>query len=689
MLPAMAENPVDRMAAARARVEELRSKLERYNYAYYVLAAPEVSDAEFDALLRELAELEQRHPELLTPDSPTQRVGETPTELFAPVGHSARLLSLDNAFSAEELEAWHDRVTRGLGRAPTFVCEPKIDGVSIAVVYDHGRLVRGATRGDGAVGEDVTANVRTIRAIPPRLRTNDPPAWLEVRGEVFLRVDDFDRINAELGQAKKTLFANPRNATAGTLRQKDPQITASRPLTVYFHGLVRIDGRELDSYSATLEYLRSVGLRVHPEARAAANLDEVKAYVESMGQRRHALEHEIDGAVIKVDSRADQHELGATSKFPRWAIAYKFPAEEQTTRLKNIEVSVGRTGAITPFAVLDPVRVGGVTISMATLHNESEIERKDLMIGDMVVVRRAGEVIPEVVAPIPSLRDGTQLRFVMPTDCPACRGPVSRAEGEAVARCLNADCPAQQLGRIVHFASRAAMDIAHLGERTATELLERQLVDDLADVFYLTPEKVAAIPGFKEKSVQNLLGAIEAAKHRTIDKLVFGFGIRHVGATAARLLADEFGSIEAIAEASFEQLSGVSGVGEVIGRSVREYFDRPQSRAILEKLRLAGVRMSAARAAGKGPLTGKTFVITGTLERYSRDEAKACIEARGGKVTASLSKNTDYLVVGSSPGSKFEKAAKLGVATLDEAGLAALLGVGAPDGGGSSGAPAQ
>jgi DNA ligase (NAD+) len=541
------------------------------------------------------------------------------------------------------------------------------------VTYEKGRYVRAATRGDGEVGEDVTANVRTIRAVPARLLTKSPPPWLEVRGEVYLRVADFERLNAELGDARKPLFANPRNAAAGALRQKDPAVTASRPLSVCFHGLVRIDGVSIASYSETLAYLRDAGLRVHPEAKKCPTVDDVKAYVASMRDRRHALEHEIDGAVIKVDSYADQRELGATSKFPRWAIAYKFPAEEQTTRLLDIEVNVGRTGAVTPFAVLEPVRVGGVTVSSATLHNADEIERKGVLIGDMVTVRRAGEVIPEVVAPVPSLRTGKERAFVMPTKCPACGGPISRREDEAVARCLNVECPAQAFGRIVHFASRGAMDIVHLGERTAAELLERELVFDVADVFTLTAEKVAKIPLFKDKATQNLLDAIAAAKDRPIDRLIFGLGIRHVGATAARSLADAFGSIDAVAGATVEDLAGVPGVGQVIAESVREYFDRAETRDLVKRLRTAGVRMSEERRKKGGALSGTQFVLTGTLDAFSREEAKARIEALGGKVTSSLSTRTDYLVVGESPGSKLEKAEKLGVVRLDEAAFKRVL----------------
>src|SRR5450432_311349 len=669
----MHDPAADELASARARVDELRAQLEHHSYRYYVLDAPEITDGAFDVLLRELADLERAHPTLLTADSPTQRVGGAPSALFAPARHSSRLLSLDNAFDAEELGAWAERVKKGLGREATFVCEPKIDGVSIAVTYERGVLTRGATRGDGDVGEDVTPNVRTIRAVPARLRTDTPPDWLEVRGEVFLRKVDFERINEELGATGKPLFANPRNTTAGMLRQKDPKITASRPLNVFFHGLVRIDGKALGSYTETLAYLRDLGLRTHPESRACATLEDVAAYVADMEKRRHALEHEIDGAVIKVDRTADQNELGATSKFPRWAIAYKFPAEEQTTKLNDIQVSVGRTGAVTPFAVLEPVRVGGVTISMATLHNADEVVRKGVLIGDTVIVRRAGEVIPEVVAPVPSLRTGQERAFVMPTRCPQCDTEIVKPEGEAVARCPNKLCPAQVLGRIVHFASRGAMDIEHLGGRTATELLERGLVDDPGDIFFLDAEKIGQLPGFKDRSIGNLLAAIAAAKDRPIDRLLFGFGIRHVGASAARALADALGSIDRIAAATTEEMADAQGVGTVIATAVREFFDREDARAVLEKLRRAGVRLAETREKITGPLTGKTFVITGTLVAMSREAAKVRLEALGGKVTNSLSGATSYLVVGDSPGSKLDKATKLGVETLDEPAFLKLL----------------
>ena len=662
------------LAEARRRVDELRAQIDHHTYCYYVLDAPEITDGAFDALMRELQTLEAAHPELLSPDSPTQRVGGVAvTSLFAPARHSSRLLSLDNAFDDADLSAWYDRVKKGLGRDTACVCEPKIDGVSIALVYERGRLTRGATRGDGDVGEDVTANVRTIRGVPHRLRGDDPPEWLEVRGEIFLRLADFDRINQELGAAGKPLFANPRNLSAGLLRQKDPAVTAARPLSIYCHGIVHVVGRTFATYSDALRALRELGLRTHPESKTCASLDDVRAYIADIGGRRHALEHEIDGAVVKVDSIRDANELGATSKFPRWAIAYKFPAEEQTTLLRDIQVSVGRTGAVTPFAILEPVRVGGVTISMATLHNADEVERKGVLIGDTVVVRRAGEVIPEVVAPVPSLRKGDERKFVMPADCPVCGTAIVRPEDEAVARCPNLQCPAQVLARIVHFAGRGAMDIEHLGERTAGELLDRQLIADVGDIFRLTPVELGQLPNFKEKSIANLEAAIAAAKGRPIDRLLFGFGIRHVGASAARALADAFGSIEKIATAPAEEIANAEGVGEVIAAAVRDFFDRPQTAALLDKLRAAGVRMQEERARPTGHLVGKTFVITGTLVALSREEAKARIEALGGKVTNSLSKQTDFLVVGESPGSKLDKAAKLGVATLDEAAFAALL----------------
>lgn len=661
------------LARARPRTEELRAQIAHHAYRYHVLAEPEISDAEYDALVRELEDLERRFPELATPETPTGVVGAPPSPLFAPVRHAARLLSLDNVFDDAELDAWWARVVKTLGREPALVGEPKIDGVAVAVVYENGRYVRGATRGDGAVGEDVTANLRTIRALPARLMTTKPPRRLEVRGEVFLRAADFERINAELGDQKKALFANPRNAAAGALRQKDPKITAARPLSIYFHGLVAADGVTLSSQWEALAYFRSVGLRVHPGSRRCATLADAKRFVAELTEGRHELEHEIDGAVIKVDALADQAVLGATSKAPRWAIAYKLPAEERTTKLLDIRVNVGRTGAITPFAVLDPVRVGGVTVELATLHNEAEIERRGVLVGDTVVVRRAGEVIPEIVAPIPSLRTGEERRFVMPDRCPACGTPIIKPEGEAVARCPNLQCPAQAMERLVHFASRGAMDIEHLGERTAAALLDLGLVEDVGDLFRLDAKDLAKLPGFKDRSIENLLAAIAAAKDRPIDRLLLGLGIRHVGADAARRLADAFGSIEAIAHASEEELLAVEGIGPVIAAAAREHFARADAKKLLAKLKRHGVQLTEERKAASGPLSGKTFVLTGALATMTREEAKARIRAAGGRTAESVSAKCDYVVAGDKAGSKLDRAGKLGVPVIDEEALRRML----------------
>lgn len=660
-------------AEARRRAEELRAAIDHHAYRYYVLDAPEISDSEYDALVRELEALEVAYPELVLPDSPTRRVGAAPSVLFAPVRHSAPLLSLDNVFDDDELRAWYARVVRGLGHDPALVGEPKIDGVAVAIVYEHGRFVRAATRGDGVTGEDVTDNVRTIRALPERL-ARGAPAWLEVRGEVFLAIEDFDRLNAELGEASKTLFANPRNAAAGSLRQKDPSVTAARALRFYAHGLVRVAGATIASHAEALALFRDLGLPVHPETRPLEGADDALAYVRRLRGRRHELEHEVDGAVVKVSALSDEHELGSTAKAPRWAIAYKFPAEERTTKLLDIMVSVGRTGALTPFAVLEPVRVGGATVKLATLHNADEVARKGVLIGDTVVVRRAGEVIPEVVAPIPSVRTGAERAFVMPTRCPACGEPVVRREGEAVTRCENLACPAQVLERIVHFASRGAMDIEHLGHATASALIERGLVRDVGDLFALGPRELATTPGFAERSVENLLSAIDAAKGRGIDRLLVALGIRHVGPSAARRLADAFGSVDAIASASADELAAVPGVGRVIAEAVHEDLARPSTRAVIEKLRTAGVRLAEApRVAPTGPLAGLTLVVTGTLASMSREEAARRIEAAGGKVASSVSRKTAYLVVGESPGTKLDRARALAVPTLDEAGFLRLL----------------
>jgi len=664
------------LSAAKARVDELRATIRRHDHLYHVLDAPEISDEAYDALFRELKELEAKHPELDAADSPTKQVGGRPqTELFAPVQHSAKLLSLDNVFDDAELEAWFDRVQRGLGsgKSPALVCEPKIDGLSLAVVYERGRLVRAATRGSGDVGEDVTPNVLTLRSLPHRLKTSDPPAWLEVRGEVFLFKKDFKEINDKLDELGKPTFANPRNAAAGSLRQKDVEVTRSRPLAIYLHGLVRADGVSFDTYAHALETLASFGLPVHPLSKRVETLDEAKKIVVDLKQKRHDMAHEIDGVVIKVDDLGAQEELGATAKAPRWAIAYKLPSEQQVTRLKDIMVSIGRTGAATPFAILEPVFVGGVTVGLATLHNEFEVQRKGLMIGDHVIVQRAGDVIPEVVGPVVDKRTGEERAFVMPDDCPVCGTRFEQKEDEAVRRCPNAACPARSRGGIVHFCGRGGMEIEHLGEVRAQQLLDLGIVSDPGDLFHLGPDDLAKVPGFKAKSVQNLLKAIEAARARPLDRLLVALGIRHVGPAAAQALAAHFGSLDAIMKASLEELQSVEGLGAVIAESVFVTFERESTRALVEKLRSGGVKLDIVAEKKEGPLSGKTFVITGTLSSMTRDKAQARIQDLGGKVTSGVSKATSYLVVGADPSSKLDKAKKAGVATLDEAAFLALL----------------
>jgi DNA ligase (NAD+) len=662
--------------AAEKRAAELRSSIAYHDRRYHELDAPEISDQEYDTLFAELKALEARFPELVVPSSPTQRVGGAPSQLFAPVPHSQRLLSLDNVFDDESLDDWWGRVVKALGRAPRLVCEPKIDGLSVAVVYERGKLVRGATRGDGAVGENVTDNVATLKTLPARLSTKTPPAWLEVRGEVFLFKKDFAEQNERLDEAGKPTFSNPRNAAAGALRQKDVAMTRERALAIYLHGLVKIEGPTFRTYSEALAYLKSVGLPIHPLSKEVASLDEAKDFVRMIRDARHGLDHEIDGVVIKVDDLDAQAELGATSKAPRWAIAYKLPPEQAETTLRDIHVSIGRTGAATPFAVLEPVFVGGVTISMATLHNEHEVARKDLRIGDRVLVQRAGDVIPEVVGPVLGKRTGDERPFVMPDVCPACGAPLERVEGEAVRRCENLACSAQTWGRIVHFAGRGAMDIEHLGEVTARELLDRGLIADVGDIFFLDDAALSKLPQFKDKSKANLLATIGGARSRPLEKLIFGLGIRNVGQTAAQALAEHFGSLDALAAASVEDVTAAPGVGPVIANSVHAYFARPATLTLLDKLRRGGVRFDVVKPKSDGPLRGMTFVITGTLASMSREKAEASLTAKGGKVTSSVSKKTSFVVVGAEPGTKLAKAEKLGVPILDEAGFTKLLAEG-------------
>lgn len=666
-------------AAAKLRIEELRDLINRHEFLYYVKDAPELPDAGFDELVRELAGLEDTFPELIAPDSPTQRVGGAPVDLFAAVTHRAPMMSLDNVFSLDELRAWAERVQRNIGGASIadFACELKIDGVAVALTYENGALVQGATRGDGTTGEDITANVRTIRSIPQRLMVASPPPLLEVRGEVYFPSKAFAGLNEALVARGEKPFANARNAAAGSLRQKDPKVTASRPLSVWCHSFGFADGIEFLSHHGFLEWCAGAGLPVQPTGEVAGSLAEVEAYIARWEKDRHSVDWEIDGVVTKVDPVAMQGELGATSKAPRWAIAYKFPPEERTTLLKSIDVHVGRTGKVTPFAWLEPVFVGGVTVTTATLHNEDEVKRKDVRKGDTVIVRRAGDVIPEVVGAVSSKRPSGAKPWKMPTKCPACGAVLVRAEGEADHRCPNKrECPMQTEEWLFHFASREAMDVEGLGSKTVQALMERGLLMDPGDVYSLTAEALAGLPGFQEKSIGNLLAAIEDSKDRPVWRLLVSLNIRHVGTHVAQVLARAFGSVDVLASAEVDTLVSVESVGPEIAASVYDWFRDPENVATLETLRAAGLRFAdeVKLAPTEGPLSGKTMVLTGGLPTLSRDEATRLAEEAGARVSSSVSKRTDFVVAGESPGSKYEKAVSLGVDVIDEAEFLRRLG---------------
>jgi DNA ligase (NAD+) len=654
------------------RVAELREAIDYHSYRYHALDDPEVSDAEYDALMEELKALEAGHPDLITSDSPTQRVGVPPSDQFAPVEHRTPMMSLDNVFSLEALQAWGKRVERSIGTAGGFVTELKMDGVAVNLIYEGGNFVRGATRGDGRVGEDITGNLRTVGAVPLRLR-GKAPSVLEVRGEVYMTIEDFEKLNTGLSQEGQRMFANPRNAAAGSLRQKDPKVTARRSLSLVCHGVGYVEGVRFSSHSEALRAIRGWGLRVNPRNKRVETLDEVYEQCTYWEAHRHDVAYEIDGVVVKVDSIAQQEELGYTAKAPRWAIAYKFPPEERTTQIRDIKVHVGRTGAVTPWAQLDPVSVGGVTISTATLHNEDEIKRKDIRVGDTVTVRRAGDVIPEVVGPVVSKRTGSERVFRMPKKCPSCGSAIVREEGEAVARCTGIDCPSQRVERLFHFASRGAMDIEGLGYQTIIALVERGLLRDIGDVYAITPDNLAELDGFADKSIDNLMKAIESSKQRPLANLLYGLGIRHVGGTAAQAIAAEVGSLDRLQEMTAEELEALEGIGPVIARSIETFFSQPRNREVIDKLRRAGVNMKAPTRRRGGPLEDQTFVLTGSLEAYTRSQASKAIEERGGKVVSSVSKKTDYVVVGADPGSKFDRAKQLGVETLDEEAFRKLI----------------
>lgn len=656
-----------------ARLRELRAELARHGHLYYTLDAPEVSDATYDALMRELLELEAQHPELVTPDSPSQRVGSTPSEKFLRVTHRQQMLSLANVFDDQELVEFDERVRRHLGVEPVaYVCEPKMDGLAIELVYEGGAFVQGSTRGDGLVGEDVTQNLRTIRNLPLKLAIDPAPARLELRGEVFIRRADFERLNRLREEAGEPTFVNPRNSAAGSLRQLDPKMTAARPLSVLVYEVGVTEGVRFETHTEKLEWFKRAGLPVNPRVYPAQGLDGVRAAHADMLKDRHALPYEVDGLVVKVDDEDFRARLGQVSKSPRWAVAYKFPPEEAETRVREILVSVGRTGALTPYAALEPVFVGGVTVSAATLHNEDEVRRKGVRSGDWVFVRRAGDVIPEVVKVIDSRRDGSEREFVMPSACPACGGPVSR-EG-AIARCTNAACPAQLEGRLHHFASRESLDIEGLGEKLCHQLVAHGQVRTPADLYRLTLEELVALERMGTKSAQNLLDNIARSKAPPLRRFIHALGILQVGEATAKALAAQFKDVGALMDASEERLQDVRDVGPEVAREVRAFFDDLQNRAMVEALLSAGVAPVPPEQVQGGAFLGKTVVLTGTLKELTREAAKEEIERRGGRVSGSVSKKTDLVVAGAEAGSKLKKAAELGVKVLDEAAFLALLG---------------
>jgi len=675
------------LAEIKQRIDQLRAEINRHNYLYYVLDNPEISDAEYDELMRELKRLEEQYPQFITPDSPTQRVGAAPVEAFGVVEHPLPLLSLGNAFSKEELLAWYTRTLKLVpGRQPDFTCEHKIDGLAVALTYVNGQLVTGATRGDGFRGENITQNLRTIRSIPLSVPKEAPPRF-EVRGEVFLPKAGFHKLNQERAEEGLPLFANPRNAAAGSVRQLDPRITAKRPLDIYIYMLGYAEGKATPpTHWETMEYLKSLGFKVNPNNALLTSIDQVEEYYHTWVEKRESLPYEADGVVVKVNQLALQRELGSIGHEPRWAIAYKFPAIQGTTRLVDIGISVGRTGTLNPYAILEPVSVGGVTIKSAALHNEDDIRRKDIRIGDWVYVQRAGEVIPEVIGPIKSKRGGQEKEFSLLDKiydskkqrpaCPICGAEVVKPEGEVMYYCSNAACPAQVQERLEHFVSRGGMDIRGIGESQSTMLLKEGLVKNVADLYYLKDKKeqLLKLERMAEKSVTNILNAIEKSKETPLARVIFALGIRHIGEETAEILAGEFHSLEALANASRERLMSIPTIGPKIADSIIAFFRQEENRRIIDRLRKAGVRLEEEVAKPEElPLAGQEFVITGRLEAFSRQEAEARVKALGGTTGSSVTKKTTYLVVGADPGSKLARAQELGTKQLTEEEFLRLL----------------
>jgi DNA ligase (NAD+) len=662
----------------RKRVAELREALHRHNYLYYVLDEPEVSDAEYDRLMQELIALETAYPELIEPTSPTQRVGAPPLERFETVAHTIPMLSLENAFCEEDVLAFDQRVRRFLKTASPllYTAEPKMDGVAVEIVYENGRLVEASTRGDGYTGELITMNTRTIKTVPLALLNTasvTAPSRLEVRGEVFISVEAFKQLNKERLDRGEPAFANPRNAAAGSLRQLDSRITAKRPLDIFCYGVGMVTDLEFTSHSEILQTLNALGFRVNPHIKPRAKIEEILVYYKDLLDGRHGFPYEIDGVVIKVDDLALQRRLGEKSRSPRWAVAYKFPAVQETTRVVEIDVQVGRTGALTPVANLEPVSVGGVTVRRATLHNEDEIKKKDIRTGDTVLIQRAGDVIPEVVKVITTRRTGVEQPFKMPAACPVCGAKVVRLEQEAVSRCVNANCPAQVKERIKHFASKGAFDIDGMGDKLVGQLVDNGLAGSYADLFVLDKATLAGLERMGEKSAQNLMDVMAGSKQISLARFVYALGIRHVGEHIAHVLARTFKTLRALMFATAEELMDVDEIGPEVSHSVRVFFDNPENQRNIERMLQAGVTFETGEARAMGALAGMTFVLTGALDFVTRSQAKARIEALGGRVGSSVSRKTTYLVVGKDPGSKLDRAKELGVKILDEKGLRTMI----------------
>jgi len=658
---------------ASKRAGELRELINGHNHRYYVLDDPEVSDAEYDRLMRELEEIESTHPELVTPDSPTQRIGAAPAEEFPTVAHAVPMLSLNNAMDEGEIRSWHEGLVRQLGEGAhiELAAEPKLDGLAVELVYERGLLAVGSTRGDGERGEDITGNIRTIRSVLPRLieREHKAPARLDVRGEVYMPVRQFDQMNRRLADAGGKPFANPRNAAAGSVRQLDPKITAARPLDIFLYGVGRADGVEFETHSESLDFIASLGLKVVRERTVCRSFDEALEFYREMMGKRDGLPYEMDGVVLKVNDLAQQRELGVRSRSPRYALACKFPPRQETTKLVGITVQVGRTGALTPVAELEPVRVGGVEVRRATLHNEDEVARKDVRIGDTVLIQRAGDVIPEVVMSVAEKRTGREKKFTMPGKCPVCGADATRPEGEAVRRCVGIACPAKLKGTIEVFASKGAMDIDGLGTKLVEQIVDGGKVKDPADLYDLTLEDWAGLERMAEKSAQNIMDSLEASKGRPLGRVIFALGIRNVGAHVSDVLALHFGAIDDILAASTDALEAVPEIGPVVAQSIVEFFANKANRRVIERLKKAGIRSFVEKAAvrPKGDtFAGKTFVFTGSLETMTRDEAEEKVRSLGGRASSSVSKKTDYVVAGPGAGSKRAKAESLGVAVITE-----------------------